>query len=63
MSDKQDAWTRGAKTSLATREIKQVEGGYFDKFGFYMLPHGGKFPNSLLPLFALFPSISISLFA
>jgi hypothetical protein len=39
-----------AKASSRTpREIKEVEGGFYDKFGFYTLPNGGKFRN--LPKF------------
>ena len=32
---------------LVPREIKEVEGGYYDDMGFYILPDGGKSLNSI----------------
>jgi len=46
------SWEKGGAkpTSLTTREIKKVEGGKFDNYGFYILPEGGKSLRNLLPL-------------
>ncbi len=33
-------------SSKVVRSFKEVEGGYYDRFGFYFLPSGGKYKIS-----------------